>query len=276
MQRIGAGCDPGQLEVALLVRVGGARDPVATQCHGGARQHQVGLVDNAAADASGLRRPGRFPDEGGSKSGRPATRRRRRKRWRSPRWSWLREHGRARLIVALDKQVEAGTQLDHDPILQYKELVCHTIERDGAANVAGRNLDDPGDDPQRTADALKPTRDHPCHAEIAGHTPSLGIVQQTQPVIVWPVDQRCADDRRHPKPAEIDRDGFGDTRANPLVGEIAGDIRERQDRNAGGGERNSTRMTVPCRGHRLRPDRDRHHGDRQIHGQDQRNQRDNN
>ena len=62
-QRIGAGGDPGQLEGALLVRVGGARDPVATQCHGGARQHQGGLVDNVAGDASCLRRPGRRPQE---------------------------------------------------------------------------------------------------------------------------------------------------------------------------------------------------------------------
>ena len=61
-QRVGARSDSaGQLEVAPLVRIDGARYAVSSQRHGGARQHQTGLVNDAAGDASGLHRSGRRP-----------------------------------------------------------------------------------------------------------------------------------------------------------------------------------------------------------------------
>ncbi len=128
---------------------------------------------------------------------------------------------------------QAGGETGACAVLQSEHLIEPAVDHDGVQNHAGLDLDDPRRDPQLVTEALETTGHHPRRAEPARETTRRRLVAQDTCIeagAVQRVEQRPpANDGEPAHPFSIGGDRLGDADADPVVGRMPRDVRERQD-----------------------------------------------
>ena len=136
-------------------------------------------------------------------------------------------------LRAAQRQVQPLTQLEDDLVLQREDVADAAVDLDGAADFAGADVDEVGGDADELAEPLESADDDPGRAQPPADVDRQRLVEmRARGEIPQRVEHaRAADERQAVNVLEIRADGFGDARTDPVVGRLAGDVRERHHRH---------------------------------------------